>query len=90
MFPRSDRFWREWTGSLAEVRTEIVSALEARDRDRLIDAVNRYHESAVQRIATSPESKSGRLSDPRFAGLVSLLVMDHRASTPADKFTKRH
>jgi DNA-binding FadR family transcriptional regulator len=70
-FPSEGRFWREWTGSLADVRAEVVDALRARDRDRMAAAVRAYHGGAMLRLADSGIDQPMKLAN--FAGLVSAL-----------------
>jgi GntR family transcriptional repressor for pyruvate dehydrogenase complex len=70
-FPCAGRFWRDWTGSLADVRAEIVDALRARDRDRMTAAVRAYHGGATLRLADSGIDQPMKLAN--FAGLVSAL-----------------
>ncbi|MER6212130.1 GntR family transcriptional regulator [Streptomyces sp. NPDC001642] len=73
VFPESVRLWREWTGSLADVRAEIVDALHARDGARLQSAVRAYHASAADRLDHAPEHGM-KLSDQRLARVMARLT----------------
>ncbi|HEX3779726.1 MAG TPA: GntR family transcriptional regulator [Pseudonocardiaceae bacterium] len=70
LFPESVEMWREWTGSLADVRAEIVEALRLRDGPRLQQAVRAYHENATSRPANDPDYAM-KLSDERLAGVMA-------------------
>jgi GntR family transcriptional repressor for pyruvate dehydrogenase complex len=74
LFPESAQMWREWTGTLADVRAEIVEALRARDTERLQAAVRAYHSNATTRLDNeSDESMRLKLSDHRLAGVMARL-----------------
>jgi len=73
LFPESVRLWREWTGSLADARTEIVDALRDRDRTRLQAAVRAYHGNATGRGDGRPDHGL-TLSDERLARVMARLT----------------
>jgi DNA-binding FadR family transcriptional regulator len=74
LFPESAAMWREWTGSLADVRAEIVEGLRLRDHDRLQAAVRAYHSNATDRLSTEADrSMKLKLSDHRLAGVMARL-----------------
>jgi GntR family transcriptional repressor for pyruvate dehydrogenase complex len=73
LFPDSVQLWREWTGSLADVRADIVDALRARDGTRLRSAVRAYHANATNRLDHAPDHGM-KLSDQRLASVMTRLT----------------
>ena len=73
LFPESVQLWREWTGSLANARAEIVDALRARDGTRLQAAVRAYHGNATGRTDGAPDHGM-KLSDQRLARVMARLT----------------
>jgi DNA-binding FadR family transcriptional regulator len=74
LFPESAEIWREWTGTLADVRAEIVESLRVRDGVRLQAAVRAYHSNATTRLDVESDSSMAlRLSDQRLAGVMARL-----------------
>jgi DNA-binding FadR family transcriptional regulator len=75
LFPESTDLWRTWTGTLSEVRTEIVDALRARDQQRLTAAVQAYHSGATGGLDTNNRpDHSMKLSDQRLARVMARLT----------------
>jgi GntR family transcriptional regulator, transcriptional repressor for pyruvate dehydrogenase complex len=71
LFPESAR---EWTGSLADVRAEIVEGVRLRDHARLQAAVRAYHCDATTRLSVEAgRSMELALSDRRLAGVMARL-----------------
>ena len=74
IFPESPQVWREWTDALADVRAETVEAMQDRDPERLVNAVEAYHSDAAKRLHRSGIDQRLKLSAPRFSRLMTNLI----------------
>jgi GntR family transcriptional repressor for pyruvate dehydrogenase complex len=76
MFPRDHKFWKSLTSPLRTARQEIIKALRDGDAERAQAAVRRYHGLAIKRLNDDPISRDARVSDGRFASVITSLISD--------------
>lgn len=74
IFPDDDTFWQGMTSRLHGERRQIIDALRRGSADEAGQAVQRYHQLAVDRLRAEPIGREARVSDPRFAQTVSQLI----------------
>jgi GntR family transcriptional regulator, transcriptional repressor for pyruvate dehydrogenase complex len=67
--------WRKVLTKLKPIRTELVEAVIARDRDRAIACAHDFHTKAVALITALPKAKEIRLNDPKLRQLLSTMLM---------------
>ncbi|MEF2975913.1 FadR/GntR family transcriptional regulator [Subtercola sp. YIM 133946] len=74
LFPPETAFWQNLTGQVGDERAEIIAAISAKDAAAAVSAVQRYHQQAVLRMETNADSFGARLSDERFAAVITALI----------------
>jgi GntR family transcriptional repressor for pyruvate dehydrogenase complex len=68
---RSVQFWQRWAADTSVLRLDIVSALVARDGEKLAAEVTRFQAHIRKRIMRVPALRHARMSDP---AIVSVLA----------------
>ncbi len=74
LFPPDTAFWQRLTREVGTERVEIIEAISAGDEAAAVSAVRRYHEQAVSRMQANSDQVGARLSDDRFASVITALI----------------
>lgn len=67
--------WRKIFTKLKPIRTELVAAVIARDRQKAVELAQHFHTRAITLITALPKAKEIRLNDPKLRDLLSSMMM---------------